>query len=120
MSLVNRIIVSRGYLTCFGIHHDNAGNAFNLASDLMEPFRPIIDYWVAQQNILDLTPDVKFGLARLFELDMRYNGKQEVLSNVVEKVIVQCLKYLSEETETIRIEVDVPDEVSNYAINDYV
>ncbi|MBS1006491.1 type II CRISPR-associated endonuclease Cas1 [Levilactobacillus brevis] len=120
LSLVNRIIVSRGYLTCFGIHHDNACNAFNLASDLMEPFRPIIDYWVAQQKILDLTPDVKFGLARLFELEMRYNGKKEVLSNVVEKVIVQCLKYLSEETETIRIEVDVPDEVSNYAINDYV
>ncbi|AYM01658.1 type II CRISPR-associated endonuclease Cas1 [Levilactobacillus yiduensis] len=92
LSLVDRVIVSRGYLTCFGIHHKNAGNGFNLGSDLMEPFRPIIDYWVAQQKINDLTPDVKFGLVRLFDLEMIYQGKKELFSNVVEKYVGQCLK----------------------------
>lgn len=120
LSLVDRVIVSRGYLTCFGIHHKNAGNGFNLGSDLMEPFRPIIDYWVAQQKINDLTPDVKFGLVRLFDLEMIYQGKKELFSNVVEKYVGQCLKYLNAEMDQIRIEVEVPNEVSNYAINDYV
>lgn len=120
LSLVDRVIVSRGYLTCFGIHHKNAGNDFNLGSDLMEPFRPIIDYWVAQQKINDLTPDVKFGLIRLFDLEMTYQGKKELFSNVVEKYVGQCLKYLNAEIDQIRIEVEVPDEVSNHAINDYV
>ncbi|WP_203637738.1 type II CRISPR-associated endonuclease Cas1 [Levilactobacillus wangkuiensis] len=120
LSLIDRVIVSRGYLTCFGIHHCNAGNGFNLGSDLMEPFRPIIDYWVAQQRFQDLTPDVKFGLIRLFDLEMTYQGKKELFSNVVEKHVVSCLKYLNEETDQIRIEVEIPNEVSNYAINDYV
>lgn len=120
LSLVDRVIVSKGYLTCFGIHHKNAGNGFNLGSDLMEPFRPIIDYWVAQQKINDLTPDVKFGLVRLFDLEMTYQGKKELFSNVVEKYVGQCLKYLNAEVDQIRIEVEVPNEVSNYAINDYV
>lgn len=86
----------------------------------MEPFRPIIDYWVAQQKFNDFTPDIKFGLARLFELEMTYAGKKETLSNVVEKHVVTCLKYLNEETDQIRIEVEVPHEVSSDAINDYV
>lgn len=43
LSLVNREIVSNGYLTQLGLFHKNIFNQFNLASDLMEPFRPIFD-----------------------------------------------------------------------------
>lgn len=120
LSMVDRVIVAQGYLTCFGIHHDSAGNAYNLGSDLMEPFRPIIDYWVAQQKILDLTPGVKLGLVRLFDLELTYEGKTEILSNVIEKYVVDCLKYLAEENDQIQIGVEVPNEVSSHAINDYV
>ncbi len=62
LSTVNRAIVTKGYLTQLGIHHRSTENQFNLGSDLMEPFRPVIDYWVANQNFTELTPDVKFGL----------------------------------------------------------
>ena len=64
LSTINRAIVTKGYLTQLGIHHQNTENQFNLGSDLMEPFRPVIDYWVANQNFTELTPDVKFGLRR--------------------------------------------------------
>ena len=43
LSAFNREIVSNGYLTQIGLFHDNMFNPFNLASDLMEPFRTIID-----------------------------------------------------------------------------
>ena len=43
LSMVNREIVSRGFLTQTGICHRNEYNQFNLACDLMEPFRPAID-----------------------------------------------------------------------------
>lgn len=43
LSLVNREIVANGYLTQLGLFHKNIFNQFNLASDLMEPFRPIFD-----------------------------------------------------------------------------
>ena len=43
LSLFNREISSNGYLTQLGIFHSNMFNHFNLACDLMEPFRIIID-----------------------------------------------------------------------------
>lgn len=46
LSLCNREIAANGYLTQLGIFHDNIFNPFNLGSDLMEPFRPLIDRYV--------------------------------------------------------------------------
>ncbi len=41
-----RAVVGAGLLPCFGIHHANKLNQFNLVDDLMEPFRPYVDYQV--------------------------------------------------------------------------
>lgn len=38
-----RSLVAYGFLTAFGLHHHNEQNAFNLADDLIEPFRPLLD-----------------------------------------------------------------------------
>ncbi len=43
LSMFNREIVGRGYLTQLGVFHHGQDNPFNLSSDLMEPFRPIVD-----------------------------------------------------------------------------
>lgn len=51
LSMFNREIVSNGYLTQIGLFHDNMFNSFNLASDLMEPFRVIIDRRVKEMRI---------------------------------------------------------------------
>ena len=40
---VARTLAVYGFLPAFGIHHRSALNAFNLADDLMEPFRPLVD-----------------------------------------------------------------------------
>jgi CRISPR-associated protein Cas1 len=45
---VARALVANGLLPCLGLHHDSAANAFNLADDLFEPFRPIVDAKVAE------------------------------------------------------------------------
>jgi len=42
-SAVARSLVGYGFLPAFGLHHCNEQNAFNLADDLMEPYRPIVD-----------------------------------------------------------------------------
>jgi len=42
-----RSVVGSGLLPCFGVHHANKLNQFNLVDDLMEPFRPFLDYRVA-------------------------------------------------------------------------
>lgn len=43
-----RSIVGAGLLPCFGIHHANKLNQFNLVDDMMEPFRPFVDYAVCK------------------------------------------------------------------------
>ena len=47
LSCFNREIVANGYMTQIGLFHDSMFNPFNLASDYMEPFRPLIDRIVA-------------------------------------------------------------------------
>jgi CRISPR-associated protein Cas1 len=45
-----RFVVGAGLLPCFGVHHANKLNQFNLVDDLMEPFRPFVDCIVADMN----------------------------------------------------------------------
>ena len=120
LSLVNCNVVANGYLTEIGIHHGSKENSYNLGSDLMEPFRPVFDQWVSQQSFTDFTPNVKFMLVDLLNVVINYNGKQELLRNAIGIHVASCLRYLSGEISEIEIEVTLPNEVSNRAINDHV
>lgn len=51
LSAFAREVVSQGYFTQLGIFHDNMFNQFNLACDLMEPFRILIDRKVVQMKL---------------------------------------------------------------------
>lgn len=50
-----RAVVGAGLLPCFGIHHANKLNSFNLVDDLMEPLRPFIDYVVFNMNLKNIS-----------------------------------------------------------------
>lgn len=45
---VARALVAHGLYPAIGIHHANELNAFNLADDILEPYRPVVDHWAAQ------------------------------------------------------------------------
>ena len=51
LSTFNREIILNGYITQLGLFYNNMFNQFNLGSDLMEPFRPIVD-----QRVRDMMP----------------------------------------------------------------
>ena len=122
LSSFNREIVMNGYLTYFGIHHCSQENQFNLASDLMEPFRPFVDYWVkAHERIKELTPDIKYGLVELLSLEIKFNGKSTLLTNAITVYTRECLKFLSgERKELPEMEMSLTNEVPNNALNDNV
>lgn len=69
----SRAIVAAGLHPTIGLHHSNRGNAFALADDLMEPFRPFVDCtarnFVAKHGP-DVTPEAKQALAGLIALDL--------------------------------------------------
>ena len=118
----NREIAVNGYLSYLGIHHHSEENCFNLASDLMEPFRPFVDYWVkAHEKIKQLTPDIKYGLVELLSLEIEYNNKKTILSNVISEYVHDCLCFLSEKTKELpEMEMALTNEVPNDALNDNV
>ena len=121
LSSFDREIAMNGYLTYLGIHHHSVENQFNLACDLMEPFRSIVDYWVkAHENITSFTPDIKYGLVELLSLQIKFNGRNTILTNAISVYVRSCLRYLSGETDDIRIEMSLCNEVPNDAINDNV
>lgn len=120
LSIVNREIVEKGYLTTLGIHHRSNENQFNLGSDLMEPFRPVIDYWVANQNFTELTPDVKYGLVDALNIEITYCGKKTLLRNALSKYVGDCLNYLSGITKVINLETELNHEVPNNALINHV
>lgn len=77
LSCFNRAITSRGYLTQLGIWHKNECNDFNLASDLMEPFRVLVDKKVYEIDFEK--DDYKRKILELFEIKLRIGNKEQFL-----------------------------------------
>lgn len=72
-SLVARAVVAGGLHPSIGVHHANRGNAFALADDLMEPFRPLVDSLTLRlvaAGIETVTPEAKRAFAGLIALDL--------------------------------------------------
>ncbi|MCC6870377.1 MAG: type II CRISPR-associated endonuclease Cas1 [Burkholderiales bacterium] len=86
---ITRGIVAHGMLPSIGLFHASEQNAFNLADDLIEPFRPIVDLHVATEaqtistEAMNLTSRDKIGLVGLLNVDVRMpTGEMTVLSAI--------------------------------------
>lgn len=104
LSMVNREIVSRGYLTQTGINHKNEYNQFNLACDLMEPFRPAVDRLVVDYLAGDFDLETKRALADLGNKGMVYKGGTYRLQSVVSLFVQDCLNALNKKIAVDEIE----------------
>lgn len=74
---VARSIMGSGLFPAFGIFHRNRYNAFPLADDLMEPYRPYVDeqvYDLYRQGYEQLTREVKSALLRVLFADTRFDN----------------------------------------------
>lgn len=85
-----RALVSSGMLPSVGIFHKNKYNAFCLADDLMEPYRPFVDTLVfemvkAGEEVHELTPDLKQVLLTIPAMDVIIDGKQSPLMNAMSR-----------------------------------
>ena len=92
---VARNIVASGLLPCFGIHHDNQLNQFNLVDDIMEPLRPMIDIIVANmffEKHTDLTPEIKNKLASVLISNCNINGEEVSVLKAIEMLTASLAK----------------------------
>lgn len=83
-AVVARSLVGSGLLPTLGIHHHNRYNAYCLADDIMEPYRPYVDELVLrimqeEDDYTELTKSIKAKLLQIPVLDVVINGKRSPL-----------------------------------------
>ena len=83
LSSFTREIVANGYITQIGLFHDNMFNQFNLASDLMEPFRPIVDEAVYHMKMSIFDKEEKMQLVNLLNDIVYLNERTEYVNNAI-------------------------------------
>ena len=83
LSAFTREIVANGYITQLGLFHDNMFNQFNLASDLMEPFRVLIDQKILQMKLIDFEHSEKMQLVDVLNQEVLIDGKKQYVNNAI-------------------------------------
>jgi len=83
-AVIARALVGSGLLPTFGIHHHNRYNAYCLADDIMEPYRPFVDKLVIEitesgEDISELSTALKSRLFTIPVLDVNINGQRSPL-----------------------------------------
>lgn len=90
-----RAVVSSGLHPTIGIHHKNRGNAFALADDLMEPFRPLVDAAVRgmlTRGLETIDTEAKGILVSLIALDLPIEGSLTPVSVALKKLAVSLAR----------------------------
>ena len=96
LSIFNREIVAAGYITQIGLFHDNMFNQFNLASDLMEPFRPLVDDEVIKLKPERFGKDEKHSILEILNKEVLIGSKNEVLTNAIKIYCRSVFEALNE------------------------
>ncbi len=99
-AVVARGLVSSGMLPTLGIHHHNRYNAYCLADDIMEPYRPYVDELVVDiikngEDITELSRDIKAKLLNIPVLDVNINGRRSPLMIAVGQTTASLYKCFS-------------------------
>lgn len=83
LSAFNREIVANGYITQLGIAHNNMYNNFNLSSDLMEPFRPLVDELVYKMNPEVFSREEKIEVLKMLQQEVILDDKRHPVDNAI-------------------------------------
>lgn len=106
-AVVARALVISGLLPTLGIHHHNRYNAYCLADDIMEPYRPYVDelvYKIVEKygaDNLQLTKEIKTVLLSIPTIDVVISGKRSPLMVGVTQTTASLYKCFSGEQRVI-------------------
>lgn len=96
LSAFNREVVSNGYVTQLGIFHDNMFNPFNLSSDIMEPYRILVDRKVYQMRPQKFEHEEKMELVNLLSSEVLISERKEYVNNAIKIYTKSILDALCE------------------------
>lgn len=115
---IARTLVLYGFESALGICHHNELNPFNLADDLIEVYRPVVDLYVAELEKTTtaeaLTPEVKQGLFRLLNMDVLSDGQYYAVSFAIDRTVQSLAGVLSGEGKALKLCSILPLEIHDY------
>ncbi|MBK8807489.1 MAG: type II CRISPR-associated endonuclease Cas1 [Bacteroidales bacterium] len=105
-AITARSLVASGLLPTLGIHHDNKYNAYCLADDIMEPYRPYVDALVysiveSGEDFSELSKSIKTQLLSIPTLDVVIQGKRSPLMVAMQQTTTSVYKCFSGEARKI-------------------
>lgn len=103
---VARAICAAGLNPIFGIHHENSINPFPLADDIMEPYRPVVDFYAKQimiSNVKELNPSVKQLISSFLWTDLDLNGETTPLYASIERMAFSLVSSFKQKRPKIEI-----------------
>ena len=105
-AVVARSLVASGLLPTLGIHHHNRYNAYCLADDVMEPYRPYVDGLVLDIMCLtndysELTKEIKIRLLSIPVLDTTIGGKKSPLMIATQQTTASLYKCFNGEQRRV-------------------
>lgn len=83
LSCFNREVIANGYITQLGLFHNNMFNQFNLSSDLMEPFRILVDRIVMKNKPEKFDTEEKMDFVYMLEDEVMIDGKRQYINNAI-------------------------------------
>ncbi|MGB1316115.1 MAG: type II CRISPR-associated endonuclease Cas1 [Chitinophagales bacterium] len=108
-AITARSLVASGLLPTFGIHHHNKYNAYCLADDIMEAYRPFVDRLVIaiiydlSEKEMELNTSIKKELLQIPVLDVMINGKKSPLMVAMQQTSASL--YKSMETKKVNLKL---------------
>lgn len=102
-----RAVVAAGLHPSLGLHHSHDNNAMRLVDDLMEPFRPVMDWTVWQlqrQGTFEVNVDSKRALVQSLYLDLKSDAGTSPVLVAVQKLATSLAQVLVGE----RVKLDLP------------
>lgn len=109
LSSVSREIVAAGYITQLGIHHINEFNGYNLASDIMETFRPLADAYILSVSDSDEYIN-KNKITQLLTTKVKISGKEQFLDNAIRIYTRSIIGFMEGDKEILKIEKFIMEE----------
>lgn len=101
---IARTISSYGYNPGLGVFHKSEYNAFCLADDILEVFRPVVDayvilYLLKNEDIQFLTQEIRAYLVGILSKRIIFEEKYQKISTIINKFTLQCFDILDPDEE---------------------
>jgi CRISPR-associated protein Cas1 len=119
---VARALIAAGLLPTVGIHHHNRYNAFCLADDLMEPYRPLVDFkvWqIVRQELVppDLGREAKAHLLGLFNESVLIDGRRSPVLLAIHSSAASLARSFAERRAQVSMPATLPRDAAQKEID---